>query len=74
MTAHWAHCSQKVFEAKIIYALQRLEIQKVCVCCVPQQHIEEHQENYMVETLNFLTQYKEDGNYLLEQTITSNES
>ncbi len=36
--------------------------------------MEEHQKNCMGVALNFLTQYKEDGNDLLEQIITSAES
>ncbi len=44
-------------------------MQKVCMHWVPRQLMEEHQKNHMRVTLNFLTQYKEDENDLLEQTI-----
>ncbi len=39
-------------------------MQKVGACCVPQRLMEEHQKNCQKGTLNFLTQYEEDGNDL----------
>ncbi len=53
---------------------QQFEMQKVCACWVPRQLTEEYLKNHSGVALNFLTQYKADGNDLLEWIVTSDES
>ncbi len=60
-------------DATMVCALQQLKMQKVCTHWVPQQLVEKYQKNCMAVVFNFLTEYK-NGNDLLEQIITNNES
>ncbi len=62
-----AYFSHKVSGATIVHALQWLKMQKV----YSQKNIE---KNHTRGALNFLTQYEEDGNNLLERIITSEEN
>ncbi len=48
-------------------------MQKMCMCWVHRQFMEEPRENSRGATINFLTQYEENWNDLLEQIITSSE-
>ncbi len=58
--------SHEASEATILYALQQLKMWKLCTFWVPQQLMEEHQINRVGVTLNFLIQYEEDGDDLLQ--------
>ncbi len=68
-----ARFSHEASEATIVHTVQQVKMRKVCTYWVPRQFTE-HQKNYMGVALNFLTQYEKDGNDLLEQIITSDES
>ncbi len=69
-----AHFSHEANEVTIVSALQQIRMQKVCACDIPRQLMEEHQKTCMEVALIFLTQCQENGNDLLEQKLTSNES
>ncbi len=53
---------------------EQLEMSKVCACWVPRQLTDEHRKNQLASTLQFLTQYNEQGNDLIERIVTGDET
>ncbi len=66
--------SHEAGRTTVVCALQQLKMWKVFTLWVPRQLTEEHWKNLVGLALNFLTQYEEDGNDLLERIIIGDES
>ncbi len=52
---------------------EQLEMLKVCARWVPRQLTGEHRKNRLASALQFLTQYNEQGNDLIERIVTGDE-
>jgi len=52
----------------------KLKFRKLCAHCVPKMLTEEHKLKKHARTLDFLTQYSEEGENILSHVVTGNET